>query len=175
MIGKRKYQLSEDILSAFYESRVGLSRVRNPWTQGGEREQIEKGTLEEKVALVYYLRVQNEKIFSKTLSLKYRFMAVYGKDNITPFDDLENILKDIREASIQIGRFILKDLENENEIYFGYKSTSKEKKEAKSTREKLIKQKRKYEVMLYQDFEKDDKIVARMNKTIENLEILLEA
>jgi hypothetical protein len=107
--GKRKLELAEEVLALFYESRDAIRFIRNPFGKAGEgstRDSAPNETPEEKqinnnayVAFERYNKRQD--LFNKIHSMRYRYMAQFGKDSAKPFDDLNGIVNDIlRSASM---------------------------------------------------------------------------
>jgi len=108
-IGKRRLELAEEVLALFYEARDAIRSIRNPFGEAGEgstRKSAASETPEEKqindnayVAFERYNKRQD--LFNKIHSMRYRYMAQFGKDSAKPFDDLGGMVNDIlRSASI---------------------------------------------------------------------------
>lgn len=101
--GKRKMELAEEVLSLFYQARDAFASIRSPLgysSEGQTRESQEDETPEQKAArnhaYVVYERYEHWKeTFSRLQSLKYRFMAVFGKKTVEPFDVIRKSLNRI--------------------------------------------------------------------------------
>jgi len=110
-IGKRKIELAEDTLMLFYQARDAIRNIRNPFGRIGEgssRQKAENETESETELLnrayVIYERYQKqEEIFNKLQSTRYRFMARFGRENETPFIELNKILNEIFLAAQMLG------------------------------------------------------------------------
>lgn len=102
-IGRKKIDLAEEILALAYEARDAFERIRYPLElagEGGSRTSGREETPDEKAALNYaYIPVErwNERadLFAKLRSLRYRFMALNGKEYDKPFDELVKIRCDL--------------------------------------------------------------------------------
>ena len=102
-IGKKKLELAEDVLALFYEARDAIRFIRNPFSYGGEgstRNSTSGETPEEKqindnayVAFERYNKRQD--LFNKIYSIRYRYMASFGKESARPFDELNKIVNEI--------------------------------------------------------------------------------
>jgi hypothetical protein len=102
-IGKRNIELAEEVLALFYEARDAIRFIRSPFGYVGEgstRKSAPNETPEEKsindkayVAVERYTKRQD--LFNKIHSMRYRYMAQFGKDSAKPFDDLDRIVNEI--------------------------------------------------------------------------------
>lgn len=87
-VGKRRIELAEETLEAFFAVRDAVAFIRNPFSntdEGSSRKQREYETKAETELLnrayIVYERYQAKKeVFSRFSTLKYRFMAAFGKD-----------------------------------------------------------------------------------------------
>lgn len=112
-IGKRKIELAEEVLALFYEARDIIKYIRDPG--GFSKEGSSRETEGEETPLVKEARDrafvpmerynEHRATFSKLSSLKYRFVAYFGKDAATPFDDLRGILNEIFLAARRLARY----------------------------------------------------------------------
>lgn len=102
-VGQRRVELAENILALFYEAENALWVVRNKLGYPGEvesREATENESPNEKSirdgAHVYIERLRkNNELFGNIHALRYRYMALFGKENGKPFDDLDQIINDL--------------------------------------------------------------------------------
>lgn len=102
-IGKRNFEIAEEVLSLFYEARDAIGDIRSPFAFGAEgstRKTIPDETKEEKeirdrafVTVERYNRYRE--LFIKLYSMRYRYMARFGKDSIKPFVELQAIVNEI--------------------------------------------------------------------------------
>jgi hypothetical protein len=112
-IGKRKIELAEEVLALFYEARDIIKYIRNPG--GGSKEGSSREPEGEETPLIKEARDRafvpierynkHRSTFSKLDSLKYRFVAYFGKDAAAPFDDLRGILNEIFLAARRLARY----------------------------------------------------------------------
>lgn len=87
-VGKRRIELAEETLEAFFAVRDAVAFIRNTFSntdEGSSRKQREYETEAETELLnrayIVYERYQAKKeVFSRFSTLKYRFMAAFGKD-----------------------------------------------------------------------------------------------
>jgi len=106
-IGKRRIELAEDVLSAFFAVRDAISSIRNPWSavnEGLTREKRDNETPEEtdllnRAYVVTERYLKREEVFSRFRTLKYRFMATFGKETETNFSTVDRVLNRIFSAS----------------------------------------------------------------------------
>lgn len=102
-IGKRKIELAEEVLSLFYEARDVISYIRSPFGQVGEgstrnaapNESPEEKQINDNAYVVFERYNKRQDLFNKLYSMRYRYMAQFGKDSAKPFNDLNKIVKDI--------------------------------------------------------------------------------
>jgi len=157
---KRKYELGEEVLSLFYEVRDKIRFIRNPFSspdEGKSRKPSENETPQEKEALDRaFITIERyhkcSEIFNKLNSLQYRFMAIFGKNAITPFKELNKLLKNIIITSEALGF-----------------SWSKLSISDKTIRDNLIKKIQDYEKIIWAGYE-DDPIESKVNEIIKEIE-----
>jgi hypothetical protein len=115
--GKRQIELAEDTLASFYEASDAISHIRNPLGFSIEQESIDRvnGESDEKyearkqASVAFYRYNQHNELFSHLFSLRYRFMAAFGKNKAEPFDQLQNVVNRIFLAARQLGRLWAKN------------------------------------------------------------------
>jgi hypothetical protein len=130
-VGKKKLDLAEKTLALFYEARDNIKFIRNPAGfigEGSTRKKDDKESEEETKILnqAYVIIERNNKVsarFSELFSLKYHFMAVFGKDNSEYFEDLNKTLNKIFIANNMLyGYYLnprtLRPVSQENEARF---------------------------------------------------------
>jgi hypothetical protein len=87
-VGKRRIELAEETLEAFFAIRDAIAYIRNPFSntnEGSSRERRECETEAETELLnrayIVFERYQAKKeVFTRLATLKYRFMAAFGKN-----------------------------------------------------------------------------------------------
>ena len=102
-IGRRKIELAEDVLATFFEVKDAIARIRSPFSssdEGKTREQSENETKEQAELLNRgYVVVERykeyESVFVKFNTLKYQFMARFGRDTENIFVDFNFVLNSI--------------------------------------------------------------------------------
>ena len=98
-IGKRKIELAEETLSAFFEIKDAIAFIRNPWSSGYEGTTRQRAAYETESdtqllnrGYIVFERYESKKdIFVRFNTLKYKFMAVFGTDT-------ENIFKETNQS-----------------------------------------------------------------------------
>lgn len=116
-IGKRQVELAEDVLVLFYEAVDVIKYMRNPGSLGSEYNDIEKEDNEnekqyqarKKASIVFKRYNENQEVFYKLYAMRYRFMAQIGKDKTAPFNDLQDIINEIKRASMMLSYLWSKD------------------------------------------------------------------
>lgn len=97
----------------FYQARDAIREIRNPFGRIGEgssRQKADNETASEtellNQAYVVFERYQKqEDIFNKIQSIRYRFMARFGRDKEAPFLELNKILHDIFVSAQMLGAY----------------------------------------------------------------------
>jgi hypothetical protein len=106
-IGKRKAELAEDVIADFYEAKEIILDARIPGStvpdEGHTRPTMEDETPEETKQYNAYSYVverlaKRSELFSRLQARKYRFVAHFGVTAAKPYDDLGDILGEIRTA-----------------------------------------------------------------------------
>lgn len=114
---KRKYELAEEVLSLFYECKEKISIIRSPMSYVGEgktrkRNENEKAEETEIMdnAFVFIERYEKEKEpFLKLYTLKFRFIAVFGKQANEPFDEIRKTVNEIMFSANKLGKRYWRD------------------------------------------------------------------
>jgi len=102
-IGKRKIELAEETLAAFFEIKDAISFIRSSWssgTEGSTRKRSEHETKAEAELLdrgyIVFERYESKKeVFVRFNTLKYKFMAVFGTETEEIFKDTNQTLNSI--------------------------------------------------------------------------------
>jgi hypothetical protein len=102
--GKRKIGLAEEVLELFYRAKDIITSERFPvyfTNEYSKREPKSTETPKQKqirdlvhVTLERYYR--HNETFSRIYTLRYRVMAQFDKNSITPFNELKSVLDDLR-------------------------------------------------------------------------------
>lgn len=106
-IGKRKIELAEETLSAFFEVKDAIAYIRNPFSNASEGKSRQRDKLEtpdeEKLLdrgyTVFERYETNKDAFLKLNTVKYRFMAVFGKETADIFSLVNKTTNSIFSAS----------------------------------------------------------------------------
>jgi hypothetical protein len=112
-VGKRRIELAEEVLALFHEATDIIRYIRDPGgfskegssreTEGQETPLVKEARDRAFVPMERYNK--HRATFSKLYSLKYRFVAYFGKDAAAPFDDLRGILNEIFRAARRLARY----------------------------------------------------------------------
>ncbi|VAX22524.1 hypothetical protein MNBD_NITROSPINAE04-1154 [hydrothermal vent metagenome] len=111
---KKKHDRAEETLTLFYQAKVLIAEIRYPLSnakEGKNRKALPDETPEEKQALdranvVVERYNQRKEVFSKIHAMRYRFMALFGKDKVKPFDELFEIISEILFAADYLGNYV---------------------------------------------------------------------
>ena len=101
--GKRDMELAENVLELFYRAERAIEAIRSPWSHSGEgqaRKAEADETPEQKEArdraYAVFKRIQDHGgIFDQLYTLRFRFMARFGRDRAKPFDEMKRIIDTI--------------------------------------------------------------------------------
>ena len=163
-IGKRRIELAEEVLALFYEARDAISYIRSPFGHGGEgssRKSSEGESPEEKQiydnAYVVVERYnKNLELFNKIYSMRYRFMAQFGKEASVPFDDLRKIVNDIFISSRMLAHY--------------WKDQGRRTWKTEAEFKEHLEEMHKYEAVFWEMSADRDPITPRVNAVISNIE-----
>jgi hypothetical protein len=163
-IGKRRIELAEEVLALFYEARDVISYIRSPFGfvgEGGSRKSSESESPEEKQfydrAYVVVERYnKNKELFNKIYSMRYRFMAQFGKEASVPFDDLRKIVNDIFISSQMLADY--------------WKDQGRRTWKTEAEFKKHLEEKREYEAVFWEMSADRDPITPRVSAVISNIE-----
>lgn len=160
---KRKYELAEEVLSLFYECKEKIDIIRSPFGYTGEgktrkRSENEKPDESEimDMAYVFIERYEKEKgPFIRLFSLKFRFIAVFGKKAEEPFNEMSKIIREIMLAANRLGDRYWKD--------------QGRRKFTEQQFQQHLDEMEKYEAIVWAGFENDE-LDKKVNKCIEKIE-----
>lgn len=163
-IGKRKIKLAEETLMLFYQAKDAIREIRNPFgriDEGNTRKKADHETEEEtkilnKAYVVFERYQKREEVFNKLQSIRYRFMAQFGRDTEKPFLELYGVRNNIFMAAHTLGmdywqRQGMVDIESK--VY-----------------KKQLDEMAKYEAIFWFKGEKRDEIGPRVEKIINQVE-----
>lgn len=111
--GKKEHDLAEEVLALFYEARDAIRAIRSVGGFGEEgktRQASPEETPDEKQALDRaYVAVERyntrKEVFNKLWAIRYRFMALFGRDKAGPFDELRAVVNELFVASELLGTY----------------------------------------------------------------------
>ena len=155
---KRKYELAEEVLASLYESHHAIKVIRSPLgfsNEGSSRTKKENETPKEteifNQAYVSRERFErNREPLEKLHTLKYRFIALHGKQHEEHFDKFHKTMNDIFFAADEIAMVKLGRYGNDRELV-----------------EKIIKESR---ATLYDRIRGDDEIEKELQEAIRCIE-----
>lgn len=121
---KRKYELAEEVLANMYEAHHAIRIIRSPLGFGNEGSSRSKNDNETQQQTEIYNKAyvarerfeRNKKPLEKLHTLKYRFIALYGKEYEKHFNKFSQTVHKIFFASDQIARVKLGEYGNEQEL-----------------------------------------------------------
>ncbi|MEE4011736.1 hypothetical protein V1T76_06735 [Roseibium sp. FZY0029] len=112
LIGQKRIELAEQVIEGFHEARNALQAIRSPMGTAKEgmtrvrkegEDAAESRILDQ--AYVAFERYEaRSEIFSKLMAKRYRFALYFGDKAAEPFEDLNDILKQIFLASHKLAR-----------------------------------------------------------------------
>ena len=164
LVGKKKHDCAEEALELFYRAQDLIAYIRNPMghsEEGKTRKRGEKETeAESKILDQAYVLIEryNKQLetFQKLHAMRYKSMALFGKDAANPFDDLSKIVNEMHIAAQMLAH---------NYLYRQkgmYRNGERE--------EKLYKDIEKYEAVFWEGSDDNDPIRPRVKQVIEKAE-----
>ena len=110
--GTKQIDLAEETLELFYRAVDAFANVRNPGSFSHETEDVKQVDNErpedyearKRASIVFKRFQQEQETFSRIHALRYRFMAVFGKSAVKPFDEIFAIVWDIKRSAMSLGR-----------------------------------------------------------------------
>ena len=163
-LGKRKIELAEDVLALFYEARDVISYIRNPFGFSGEgstrkaapNESPEEKQINDNAYVVFERYNKRQDLFNKLYSMRYRYMAQFGKDSAKPFDDLQKIVNEIFISARMLSHYWRQQ----------GRRTWKSDEEFKKHLEEM----HKHESVFWETGSEEDPILPRINAVIADIE-----
>lgn len=164
-IGKRKIELAEETLAAFFEIKDAISFIRSPWssgTEGSTRKRSEHETEAEAQLLdrgyIVFERYESKKeVFVRFSTLKYKFMAVFGTETESIFKDTNQTLNSIFSSA--------------NMLSTHYWQRQGRVKMEKDEFQKHLDEMHKHEGIFWDRYNDDDEIRKQLSETQKLLEI----
>ena len=164
-IGKRNLELAEDILALFYEARDAINGIRSPFAFAGEGSTRKAPPNEDPIDKEVYDKafvtreryIKRSDLFNKIYSMRYRYMARFGRDTIKPFDELQAVIVEILSAADTITYYW------RDQAYGVFVDEDKRK----SNQENI----RTYEKIIWKMRPEDDTITPRLDKLVSDIEI----
>jgi hypothetical protein len=153
---KRKYDLAEDVLTLFYTAQHKIRIIRSVMIYAGEgssrTKELEETDEEKKIKDKAYIIVEryqkHRDAFDKLEAIKFRFFAVFGKENGVPFESLTKLINRLDFAAqemqaIELGEWGIEDriqkrkesLKRQNIVF----NTKREEDEIEMEMDKIIK------------------------------------
>lgn len=105
-VGRRKAELAEEVLAAFYRTRDILTWARFPMSDAEDSEIMQDDDeLEKSEILAPVDRLTKEsQVFSELRASRYRFMAYFGEEAARPFDEIRAIHNEIVDSARNLAR-----------------------------------------------------------------------
>jgi hypothetical protein len=158
--GKRQIELAEETLSLFYEVSDAIAHIRNPFGFSNEYESIERAENEtdakfnsrKQASIVFYRYKQHNELFSHLHSMRYRFMANFGKEKAASFDDIHKVVHEIILAARMLSTMWARE-------YYPDEKSHEQHRQLVAKHES---------VFWFQG--EGDEIVSRVNAIVENIE-----
>ena len=163
-IGKRKIELAEETLAAFFEIKDAIAFIRNPWSSGSEgstrkrspHETDPESQLLDRGYIVFERYESKKNIFVRFNTLKYKFMAVFGTETETIFQDTNKTLNSIFSSANMLATHY-------------WQRQGRDKMEADEF-QKHLDEMRKHEGIFWDRYNENDEIRSQMTATQKVLE-----
>ncbi len=113
-VGRRRIELAETVLAKFYEAADVIRDARSPhgWTDEGlsrqrqDNERPEETQSKNRAHVLFERLNKHRGLFAELQSLKYRFMATFGKSALEPFKELVSVRNDMIIAANTLGDYL---------------------------------------------------------------------
>jgi hypothetical protein len=163
-VGKRRLELAEEVLALFYEARDIISYIRNPFSFAGEgstrnadpNESPEEKRINDNVYIVFERYNKRQDLFNKLYSMRYRYMARFGKDSAKPFDELNKIVNDIFTSARMLSHY--------------WKEQGRRRWQSDEEFKRHLEEMRKHEAIFWAMSADKDPILPRVNAVISDIE-----
>jgi len=159
--GRRRMEIAEETLVIFYRLKDVFAAIRSPMSfvsEGKSREPEGDETPSQKrardLAQVVFERFQtHHEEFNTLISVRYRFLAVYGRDSSQPFEELLKIKSEILLAARMLAEMWVRPAD-----FYG---------KGQNAAQDMIKEKEK---VIWWAGEDDDPISKRIDAAIDSIE-----
>lgn len=107
---QKRYLLAEEVLTLIYEAEEAFKTLRNPWNhpEEGKSKLTDSPADKERKFLSYYILLERydkcQEPFIKLRSLKYRFMAIYGKEHEELFKRHTTLLNELFASAVSLDK-----------------------------------------------------------------------
>jgi hypothetical protein len=106
-VGKKRLDTAEEMLSLFYQARDAIADIRSPGSfateASGRARHPDESDDDARVRDMAYIPIaryqRQSELFGKLKTLRYRAMAQFGPHSGKPFDDLDQVLREILAAT----------------------------------------------------------------------------
>lgn len=164
-VGKRKLELAEEVLSLFYKSRDVIRAIRNPGSSIGEgstrnaspNETPEEKRIYDQAYVTHERYAKQSELFSKLYSMRYRYMAMFGRDSAKPFDDLAMVIAEILSAADTV-------------VYYWRDQLFQSESESREQRQVRLDKIRQYESIIWKMNPEKDSITPRIEQIVSQIE-----
>lgn len=168
-IWKKHTELAEKVLEKFYEVQDAIFYIRNPVSWSNESENRQENNFEtedekqvlNRAYIIFDRYDKKEKIFSEFKTLKYKTMAIFGKDIDSSFKEVDEIINTIFTSAHMLGTHYWQ------KANFNLLSTKNQKDDFK-------KEKKEHEENIWKWKTKDDKIEEKLKNIIVDFEKILQ-
>lgn len=172
MIGKRKYELAEEVLSNAYEIQVNMQFIRKTIRSPEEgktyiyKEELQaKGNHFSKIGYIVKERYNlTKEPFISLEKLAFRFKALFGHSNTVPIFEILQIRNEVIEAAEQYVKYNLWLIEMEE-------GGSKDIRQMEAYRNYL----QDYKALLWEREDQEDFIEIRLNSAVNALKSVCES
>jgi len=132
--GKRDMELAENVLESFYRAERAIEAIRFPiWNlaDGQARSPEPDETPEEKKArdrayIVIKRIKEHSDIFNQLYTLRFRFMARFGRHRAKPFDEMKRVVDTIMVCTRRLAEFWAEQLRDGERTHPSIKEEIKE-------------------------------------------------
>jgi hypothetical protein len=106
-VGKKRLDTAEEMLSLFYQARDAIGEIRSPGSFASEAsgrarspyESEEDASIRDRAYIPIARYQRQSEFFGKLKSLRYSAMAQFGPHFGKPFDDLDQVVREILAAT----------------------------------------------------------------------------
>lgn len=162
-MGKRRIELAEDALAAFYEASDAVSAIRHPMSFSSETDALERHHSESeelfearKRASVAFVRYnERSELFGRLHAMRYRFMAQIGKSEAEPFLEIRQVVNEVMVSARLLSRLWARE---------HFRTV-----EQQTAHFAMVE---KHEAVIWAGLAEDDQIERRVNDIVERFEVI---